>query len=228
MSDPVSSLTTWVYAHRGASATHPENSLAAFEEALRLGVQGIELDVRATSDGVPVVIHDGGLQRTFGVDRFIADLTAAELRSIAPQVPRLDEVVALVGMSCHLNIEIKVSDIEVETLAALEGLEHGRWAISSFDWDVLHRVRQLDRTAELWVLCFAVTAAAVSAVVALGATTIAVEAGSITPGVVRRVGALGRRVMAWTVNSPVHVARLTEWGVTAICTDDPGAIPRHD
>ena len=71
-----------IIGHRGASAVAPENTTAAFREAIAVGGDGIEFDVRLTHDGVPVVIHDSSLQRTAGLPQRIADLTWSELKSI--------------------------------------------------------------------------------------------------------------------------------------------------
>ncbi|HEY0766074.1 MAG TPA: glycerophosphodiester phosphodiesterase family protein [Pyrinomonadaceae bacterium] len=68
-----------IIGHRGASAIAPENTMAAFREAIAVGADGIEFDVRLTRDGVPVVIHDSSLRRTGGVSQRIADLTWAEI-----------------------------------------------------------------------------------------------------------------------------------------------------
>ena len=63
-----------IIGHRGASAVAPENTLAAFREAVAVGADGIEFDVRLTRDGVPVVIHDRDLRRTGGLPHRIADV----------------------------------------------------------------------------------------------------------------------------------------------------------
>src|ERR1051326_2440713 len=68
--------------HRGASAVAPENTLAAFREAIAVGADGIEFDVRLASDGVPVVIHDNTLRRTGGLNQRVAELTSQELSKI--------------------------------------------------------------------------------------------------------------------------------------------------
>jgi glycerophosphoryl diester phosphodiesterase len=68
-----------IIAHRGASALAPENTLAAFKKAIEVGADGVELDVRLSKDGVPVVIHDATLLRTTGVNERVADLTAEQL-----------------------------------------------------------------------------------------------------------------------------------------------------
>ena len=71
-----------IIGHRGASAVAPENTLAAFKRAIQVGADGVEFDVRLASDGVPVVIHDGTLQRTALVQKRVANLSAAELQQL--------------------------------------------------------------------------------------------------------------------------------------------------
>lgn len=213
-----------VYAHPGASATHPENTLAAFDAAVVLGADGIELDIRATSDGVPVASHDAGLHRAWGLDRAIGDLTLDELRAIAPGVPTFTEVISLVEGRCRLDIEIKEAGIEEAVMGILAGRPRDRWAISSFDWDVLREIRGLDESAELWVLCLAASPGAVDAADGLDATTLAIQHTAVTAEVVERLTSIGRRVMSWTVNEPARAVELASWGVATICTDDPAAM----
>lgn len=71
-----------IIGHRGASAVAPENTMAAFREALAVGADGIEFDVRLTRDGVPVVIHDSTLRRTGGLPHRVADLSWAEISKV--------------------------------------------------------------------------------------------------------------------------------------------------
>lgn len=68
--------------HRGASAVAPENTMAAFREAIAVGSDGIEFDVRLTRDRIPVVIHDSSLHRTAGLPQRVADLSWSELKSV--------------------------------------------------------------------------------------------------------------------------------------------------
>src|SRR5690349_908564 len=103
-----------VIGHRGAMAYAPENTLASFREARRRGATWVEIDVKLTADGVPIVMHDASLKRTTGVDRLVAETPRAEL----PQdVPTLEEAIACFqeqGLGC--NVEIKPDEgREVET-----------------------------------------------------------------------------------------------------------------
>ncbi len=71
-----------IFAHRGASISAPENTLSAFELAVKLGARAIELDAMLSSDGIPVVIHDHTLERTTNGRGFVSDFTCAELMKL--------------------------------------------------------------------------------------------------------------------------------------------------
>jgi len=95
--------------HRGEHDNRDilENTLAAFEQARRGGVWGIECDIRWTADLVPVICHDPTPQRVFGVDTPLSELRFADLRARLPLIPSLQEVVAACGHTLHLMLEIK-------------------------------------------------------------------------------------------------------------------------
>ena len=104
-----------VIAHRGFSSRYPENTMLAFEQALKLGADGAEFDIQLTSDGVPVVFHDESLLRITGSDLLIKDLTLEELRAFdlsykfrgqcpVQHIPTLEEYFALVKEHDFLNI----------------------------------------------------------------------------------------------------------------------------
>ncbi len=112
---------TWVIAHRGASTDCPENTLAAFDEALRQGSDGIELDLQLSRDGAPVVYHDKtlglaghGRERVAQVD--FADLTKLDVggwldaRFRGQHIPSLDEVLERYGERTRLVLEIKTRE----------------------------------------------------------------------------------------------------------------------
>ncbi|PYS95554.1 MAG: glycerophosphoryl diester phosphodiesterase [Acidobacteria bacterium] len=109
------------FAHRGASARAPENTLAAFEEAIRLGVDVIELDVHLSVDGVPVVLHDDTVDRTTDGRGAVASLTLAALKRLdagawfsprfrGERIPTLEEALDCARGRCGLNVEIKADD----------------------------------------------------------------------------------------------------------------------
>lgn len=101
---------TRITAHRGAHYIKQgiiENTLAAFDLAQEIGCWGIEFDVQATADNVLVVNHDPTLNRLWGYDVAIADLSFYQLRILEPRIPSLAEVVSAYGGKMHLFIELK-------------------------------------------------------------------------------------------------------------------------
>ena len=131
-----------VYAHRGVFDNEriPENSLPAFQGAIRLGV-GIEFDIHRTADGEVVVFHDATLQRMCGDPRRITDLTLDELRTLSlletgEKIPTLKEVLDLVGDRVPLVVELKGENTDTSLCgAAMPILENygGRYCIESFN-----------------------------------------------------------------------------------------------
>lgn len=217
-----------IYAHRGFSARYPENTIAAFQAALDLGVSGVELDIHASADGVPVVIHDERLERTTNGNGFVSGKTGAELAALdagnGQGVPAFEDVVALANGRLHFDIEIKGPDCEQGVLDVLARHPATAAAISSFDWDVLRTIRALAPDFELWVLTDTIDSAAIDCARELAATTLAVDHAEITCESIERARQAGLQTMAWTVNDQEEADRLRGLGVIAICTDDPSII----
>jgi glycerophosphoryl diester phosphodiesterase len=210
-----------IYAHRGASQSFPENSLEAFAEAVRLGIPGAELDLHATSDGVPVVIHDASLNRTAGIDADVAKIPFSRLRELAPFVPRFAEVLDLVGDTLHFDLEVKQPGIEAIVLETLANYPKARWSISSFDWTILDVFREHDRLADLWLLSQAMSQDLIDRAREIGGSAAALFAPLITKAVIQSAHDAGLKVMAWTVNDPARARELVRLGLDMLCTDAP-------
>lgn len=118
-------MDTKIWAHRGSSKEHIENTMEAFNQAIMDGADGIELDVQRTKDGKLVVVHDECLERLTGHRAFVWDLTWAQIQKLdlvwtrpdqgqysnkKGKIPLLDQVLDLVKASrIDLNIELKNS-----------------------------------------------------------------------------------------------------------------------
>lgn len=150
----------WIVAHRGDSASFPQNTNAAFDAALTTPIDGIELDVQLSRDGAAVVHHDRTLRGVGGGGHRVSSLDLAALRALdagaragrrfrGERIPTLDEVLDRFGGRTHLLVEVKAYDegqgssARAGTLAAivaravrLRGLESSVLVLS-FDPDVL-------------------------------------------------------------------------------------------
>jgi glycerophosphoryl diester phosphodiesterase len=134
-----------VIAHRGASAAWPENTLTAFEAAVRAGADMVELDVRLTADGALVVMHDPDVARTTDGRGLVCELTLAEVRAL--HVPTLRDALDLLQGRAGAEIEIKDDPGEAAADAVVDQLRDARFAaalVSSFHAGALARVRERD------------------------------------------------------------------------------------
>lgn len=216
---------TRIYAHRGESGRWPENTLLAFRHALQLGVDGIELDLHASADGVPVVLHDRELHRTTNGSGNVDELELAELRQLdaglGERIPTFAEVLDLVGDQAHLDVEIKGHGIEEAVLTVLRQHPEVRWAISAFDWQTLRNVRAVDGAAPLWPLAEAVDDALFAVASELKSPTVAIWHGAYTTASAQAIRSAGLQPMIWTVNDALEARRVRNLGAFALCSDDP-------
>jgi glycerophosphoryl diester phosphodiesterase len=216
---------THVYAHRGDSGTYPENTLLAFQKALESGAYGVELDLHATSDGIVVVIHDRSLERTTNGRGFVDEQPLAAVRELdagaGERIPTFAEVLDLVGDHLHFDLEVKQPGIEAAVLDALSAFPAARWAISSFDWEILTRLRELSPGAELWPLAMHVNQELLAVAGTLASPCVAIHAGAYTAASAEVISEAGLAAMVWTVNAPDEARRVRELGAAAMCTDVP-------
>ena len=219
---------TLVYAHRGASAAEPENTVAAFRAAARMGADGVELDVRRTADGGAAVVHDA----TLADGRPVA---AVRLDQVPPEVPRLEEALdACAGLV--VNVEVKnapwdadfdpdeaLADLVVRTLADRDGRD--RVIVSSFGEGAVARVRELDAALPTALLTAVLTDDQVDGLVeqvaAAGHVALHPHHLTVTPHLLGRCREAGLAVNTWTVDEPDRISALAALGVDGVVTNVP-------
>lgn len=216
--------------HRGAHDTLPENSIPAFEKAIELGAEGIELDVHATSDGVVVVHHDPVLHAG-GVPQSPATVIAAtRVESLAAHplapgipIPTLTEVLEVIGARAAVFVEIKARDIEPLVVRCIR--ESGAdCAIHSFDHRAILAVKKIFPAIRCGVLQVARHLDPVSSLQATGAQDLWQHVDYIDEDLVARAHEIGARVIAWTANDTAQWQALRTLGVEGICTDRIGEL----
>lgn len=231
-----------IFAHRGASAHAPENTLAAFELALRQGADAVELDAKLTADGQIVVIHDQTVDRTTEGSGVVRKMSLTELRKLdagshfdisfqGEPVPTLEEVLKAIGQLTFINIELtnyaSMTDALPQKSAALvKRLKLSRRVMfSSFNPIALQRVRHLLPEVPIGLLAFPGSkgwlARSWFGRVLVRYQTLNPEHGDITERLIKHMHSLGRGVLTYTVNEPQEIRRLFELGVDGIFTDDP-------
>lgn len=217
-----------IYAHRGSSTTAPENTLRAFRHAIDDGADGIEFDVHATMNGVPVVIHDRELDRTTNGHGLVDAVTYDELRKLdagdGEQVPTLSEVIALARDRLKLYVELKQRGAEEAVLNTLQSHAETEWIIGSFDHDVLRQLRRLSPDAELWVISQSASAEVIDVAGEISATTVSLWSEATSPAAAERLFAADLDLAVWTVNDVTIARQARLLGASAICTDDPRSV----
>lgn len=240
-----------LYAHRGCSAELPENTLPAFQRAVELGVDALELDVHLTRDGHPIVSHDPSAERMAGRPVRWRDLDLDDVRAldvgrgfVAPDgsrphagkgitAPTLDEVLATFP-AMRLNIDVKQADppMVAPLLALLRRRRaEDRVTLASFQMRTLLAIRSRGyggetALAQLEVgLLLALPAVAIRNLPFVGvAAQVPVAAGAVRfdrPGFIGKCHRLGMRVDFWTIDDPAEARRLIALGADGIMTDDP-------
>jgi glycerophosphoryl diester phosphodiesterase len=239
---PVRPSRPLVYAHRGASAAAPENTLEAFALAQTQGADGVELDVMVCGSGEVVVCHDPWLDRLAGIHVSVHETPFEHLRTIdvarhmtswrrPARIPTLDEVLA--SYPGLINIELKEerwNDGGLAQKVATEVKRHHareRVSISSFNPLQLARMRLASPELPLGFLCE--ESAPLWLRSALPAPLLACQA--IHPeqvlcsaSRVHRWHQLGFKVAAWTIDDPTRAEQLASWGVDAVITNQPRRI----
>jgi glycerophosphoryl diester phosphodiesterase len=232
-----------IIGHRGASAVAPENTMAAFREAIAVGADGIEFDVRLASDGVPVVIHDSTLRRTGGMNQRVADLSSQELGKIdvgswfkpgsfaGATVPSLAELFELFRTNnLTLYLEMKCdSPAEYGPLAEAccslidEYSFKGRVVVECFQLPALEVVKEIDpdiKTAALFDRVF-IDQSIVTRATEIGAMAVALHHRLARKNLVGKSKQAGLHVAVWTVDDPIWLDRARAIGIDAIITNDP-------
>ncbi len=213
-------------AHRGDHRGAPENTLAAFAAALAIpGIDGLELDLRASGDGIAVVLHDASLARVQGRRIRASRLTARELAAFG--IPSLVDVLAACPPDAFLDVELKedLGEAVLAPLRAARGRDDGRVGgvvISSFDGTALATIRRLEPAWPCWLNTAWLSDRAILSAAALGCTGIAAEWHRIDARRVARAREIGLDVAAWTVRDADVRDRLAGIGVSAACVEGGG------
>jgi glycerophosphoryl diester phosphodiesterase len=223
----------WNVAHRGASADRPENTLSAFRLAIEQGADVLEADVRATSDGVLLILHDPAVDRTTSGTGLLRDMTAEQARALdagaGERIPTIEEVLELARGRIRVNLDLKEVDVVEPAVRAVHAAEMvDQVTYISFvpeAWD------RLDRLSPDSPVVHLVDNAAGVAGLAMGEVgTQSVQAGVgmpynlVSADVVENMRRHGYGVFAWTVDDEAEMRRLIECGVNGIVTNRPGAL----
>jgi glycerophosphoryl diester phosphodiesterase len=218
-----------VISHAACGGHAPENSLAGIAAALAWGADAIEIDVQATADGVPVLMHDLTVDRSTNGSGRVAELFLEQLRMLdagGEPVPTLAEVLTETAGRALLVIEIKQPGIEEEIAAVVrdcgavndvmvwsffpQALESMRRVEPRLPGGLLVAQESLSRWPQMRDLA-----------VRTGLQAVSVFFAGIDGRLAGQCLRSGLALYAWTVDSDREIARLIELGIDGICTNFP-------
>ncbi len=230
-------------AHRGASGAGlaPENTLAAFERAIQVGVDAVELDVRSTRDGALVVFHDPLLDRTTDREGPVHEMSLEQVREadaggwfgpefVGQKVPILAEVLDLMRRRALVVIEIKADHLAEAVLRVVDDLVVAdQVVIQSFSSETLRRVKAIDPAAPTALLVGNLPTSPsrmrarrmVREVLSLGANILNIWHATLTPAFFEEVRKRGLTVWTWTVDEEVVLRDVVQMGVQGVATNRP-------
>jgi len=233
-----------VIGHLGASVSAPENTLASFALAIEVGADGMECDVRATGDGVPVILHDSSVDRVTDGAGDVAALSLAQVKALRissgsdgysdrfsnERIPTLEELLDLVAARKFLALEFKSLAAVAPSVPLLRRRTAAAWCTAwSFDAAVLSELKrlipELSRSqnigrVESWEKV-------VETARELECSGVSVNHGLVDEDGVTAAHGRGLKFYTWTPNTAAEWARLLHCGVDGICTDDPAGLRRH-
>jgi glycerophosphoryl diester phosphodiesterase len=218
-----------VISHAACGGHAPENTLAGIRKALGFGVDAIEIDVQASADGVPVLMHDLTVDRSTNGSGEVAALSLDELHALdagGEPVPTLADVLELTTGTAVLVIEVKRPGIEEEIAAVVrEKKALAEVMVWSFFPEALDGMRRAEPRLPAGLLVAAESLPRWPRMrelaVRTGLQAVSVFFAGINEEVARDCQRSGLALYAWTVDSKREMSRLAELGIDGICTNFP-------
>ena len=223
----------WNVAHRGASSERPENTLSAFGLAIEQRADVIEADVRASSDGELLVLHDATLDRTTSGEGPLAEITADDARALdagdGERIPTVAEVLQVARGRARVNLDLK----EIGVVEPAVRLVHQTGMVDSVTfisflpeaWDLVADLSPESPVVQLVDSATSLAGLAMGEGVAQSvAIGVGVPYGLVQPELVERMRRHGLGVFAWTVDDDAEMRRLIDAGVKGIVTNRPAAL----
>ncbi|MDD1678136.1 MAG: glycerophosphodiester phosphodiesterase [Methanomicrobiales archaeon] len=213
----------FVIGHRGAAAIEPENTLRALRAGMRCA-HFVEVDVRTTRDGVPVIMHDATIDRTTSGQGKVAEFTLAELKQFdagKESIPTLEEVLRLVEGKCGLAVELKEERdpapiLELITHSSVEPL-----LVVSFHAPMLKEVKRTLRQARTGLIFSHLNPDPLETAMVIHADLLLPRFSLLSPTLVEDAHFRNLLVVTWTLNSAEEIQKAVEARVDGFATDDP-------
>lgn len=215
--------------HRGASGYAPENTLASIEQAIELRCDFTEVDIRRTSDGELVLLHDERVTRTTNGRGRIAELTLSDIRKLdaggGQSPPTLDDALKVASGRIGLMLELKTGGLAYDVCATVRaGGFNGPVIYASFLREELRHVRRADPDAQIMLLFPRVSVNPIVAASRLHAAYVGLRHDTVTQSLVTALHNEHLIVFVYTVNNLTDIKKMKTLGVDGIISDFPDRV----
>jgi glycerophosphoryl diester phosphodiesterase len=216
--------------HRGAAGHAPENTLAAVQKGIDLGVDFVEIDVRRTADGALVALHDATINRTTDGRGRVDALSLGQLRGFdagnGERIPTVEEVLKLAAGRIGVMLELKVADVARQTVQAVEKAQCGhRVVYASFLHEALAEVRAIAPDAAVMPLFDKLPKAPVAHGMSYRPAYVGLRHDRTSRGLVEAFHQEQVLVWVYTANTPADIRRALSAGVDGVISNFPERIP---
>ena len=222
-----------ILGHRGASGYSPENTIEAFQKAILLGADGIELDVHLSADGEIIVIHDNSIDRTTVNKGLVNLMSLSDLQLIKiddkHSIPTLSEVFDL-DSNLLINVELKAQETAIpvgqliEKYVSQKNRRYSQFLVSSFDWEALKLLRNKFPQIPLGVLTSTNFSEAIGFARSIKAESIHPNFKLLSAGNLDECRENGIKVFTYTVNDLIDIESVKKLNPDGIITDFPDRI----
>ena len=215
--------------HRGAAGHGPENTLAAIQKGIALGVDFVEIDLRRTADGVLVVLHDETVNRTTNGKGRVDHLSVQEVKKFnagnGEHIPTLKEVLKVAAGEAGLMLELKVKGMAQQTVEVVrEAGFRDPLIYASFLHDELQHVRTVEPEASLMVLFGGLSRASVARAIKYGSSYVGLRHDKTTRVLADSFHRAGLLVFVYTADAPSDIQRAVSLDVDGVISNFPERI----
>ncbi len=225
-----------ITAHRGASGHAPENTLVAMKIAKDMNADFCEIDIQETADGKLILLHDGSLKKTTGVEKGIWEVNFDEIKDLdagswfdekykGEKIPVFSAFLDSLKGKMKLNIELKTNKHEKKLAdLAVKIVKEKKFEkecfFTSFAYSQIKRVKELDKTMKVGLI-FSKSPKDFDVFTAKDIDLLSVHHSLVNEEFVKKAKENGKEIHVWTVNDEAVMKRLIDLGVTSIITNNP-------
>lgn len=223
-----------IFGHRGASGYEPENTGSSFNQAFKLGADGVEFDIQLSLDNIPVVMHDETLERTTNGKGYVKEKTLAQLKELdagnGEKIPTVEEALGLINGKTLVNLELKAGRTAlpiakiIKYYVRYKGWEYADFIVSSFNHAELKLFHKTLPSVKVGVLINANLSSCFKTAEEIKAFSINIPLKLVNGKNINKIHERSFKVFVFTVNSKKKALEMEKLGVDGVFSNYPDQV----